>query len=145
MKNNFQEKLKLGKLYKELRNTERLYDKKLHKLKKEGFQLNSPEFQSLWGEKSTLTNEIKSHIILINTRQLKRKAIKLGVPLPDYKNEDFWEDIYGSMILTEKGRYELIKKIRQEKKERRDPIITIIVILIGLIGAVTGLISVMKN
>lgn len=82
----------------------------------------------------------------LHTRYLRHIAKTIMVPLPDSKDESYWErDGYSPPILTEKGIYELNKSIRSEKKERREVIFSWVTIAIGLIGTLIGLISILKS
>jgi hypothetical protein len=68
------------------------------------------------------------------------------VPLPDYYDER-WEGSHKER-LSDKGRFEVNKLIRQEIIERRKvwlPIVSVLsAVITGIIGAVIGLISVLN-
>ena len=84
-------------------------------------------------------------IEFVITNYLNRRIKEFGVPLPGFNNEEYWHKDFGSSYyLTDRGKHEANRRIRQELKERRDPIIQILAILIGVIGALTGLISVLR-
>lgn len=132
----------LYKARKELKKCQMPYDKELEKAKTEG---GKEKLKEIWGERQGVCQIHEIEIEYVITKYLRSRANDLCIPLPQYHDEDYWHHEYGyHYILTDKGKYETTKKIRQELKERREPYIQILAILIGLIGALTGLFSVLK-
>lgn len=135
-------KVELYKAQKELAKCQRPYDKELRVLNK---GKNKEKINELWAERQGCCQAEELNIEYVITKFLRSRANELGIPLPSYDDENFWQKDFGlSYYLTDKGKFETNKKIRLEMKERRDPIIQILAILIGLIGALTGLFSVFR-
>ena len=84
------------------------------------------------------------------TANYRRVASKLSVPMPDYRNPEFWEDVENSMLqltfrcLTSKGEQAIRAAIREEKRYRRESVNYWFAIAVGLIGSIAGLISAFK-
>ncbi len=107
---------------------------------------SSSELESLRGEESAEVWPILEEIDSLKTRRFRQLANKLMVPMPDYKDEDLWDErVCGGKNLTAKGFWELKKLIRQEKRERRDAFVVWVAALTGIIGVITGLVPVWKR
>jgi len=126
----------------ELAKCHRPYDKELKQLRRSG---NKNKLRELWSERQGVCQIDEVNIEFVITKYLRNRANELGIPLPDYNDENHWQNDFGpSYYLTDKGKYEINKKIRQEMKERREPFIQILALIIGLLGALTGLVSILK-
>jgi hypothetical protein len=90
---------------------------------------------------------IYEEIVALKTKRFCQIANRLMVPLPDHSDKEFWK--YRSdertLILTDKGFWELKKFIRQEKRERREGFVVWLAALTGIIGAITGLAAVLTR
>jgi len=89
-------------------------------------------------------------IRVIETRELIRKASKLGIPIPPIHannpgDSDWRESNTGDHFLTEKGFHELRREIRDEQKARADlrlAYVPLITALAGLGGVSIGILSI---
>lgn len=77
-------------------------------------------------------------------------AKKYGVPLPstepkfdvDVPSDSEWsQSIYGFYYLNEKSRYELKKKIDEERKRKRETFTQYVSLIIGFMGMLVAIIS----
>jgi len=104
------------------------------------------EIDSLIAEMRSECMSYEFEIEQIKTRQLRRKASRLNLPLLSTSNREIWErTVLGDTALTEIGRHEVEKAIRQEKGERREGFIQYTTVIIGLIGVLIGLIAMLKS
>jgi hypothetical protein len=129
----FMYRSKLNKLYKNQDKIREYYKSKLTQ--------DKIDKESLSGECSHQHHEIQNSIDLLKSERILRIAQRYDLPLPDLGDDKMWErGIYGRS-LTNAGRFQLNKAIRQEKKERCEPIVTIITLLIGFGGVIIGILS----
>jgi len=141
MLNYLKDQIEIFKFYYEIRKIDNRFEKEYREAEKEGKEFEELEILgSVWSSES---RPIELRIKNILSHKLVRKANKLNVPLPDYEDER-WEGTHKER-LSDKGRFEVNKAVRQEIKDRREMWIPAITVITGLIGALIGLIAVLKD
>ncbi|MCK4914512.1 MAG: hypothetical protein KAS69_07970 [Planctomycetes bacterium] len=133
----------LKKLYKEQQKTSNLYSHLIVDAKNK--KKPQDEIEKLRSEEMNESQIIDEKIGSLVTQRLCKKADQLMVPIPDYHDEEYWNDmcVYRQgRILTTKGVCEVKKAIRAEKRERREGFVVWMAALTGIIGAITGLVAV---
>ncbi|MFA5858002.1 MAG: hypothetical protein WC955_02935 [Elusimicrobiota bacterium] len=109
------------------------------------------EYQNKLADLGYEDNCLQEDIALLKTRYLRDLASKLSLPIPDWKENEMWEQDgqQGRYYLTNKGITYLRDSIRKEQKESKEIIFQwvafIVGTIIGLLGAITGLVAVYKK
>ncbi len=131
-------RFQINKLNKEIEKVDKEYRKMLTDEEREGRK------NELIAERHSQVTPIQCEIRYIISRHLKAEATKLMLPLPDFNDEEMWEEdcFYQTRyVLTTKGLSLVRAQIRKEKKERRDQYLPWLALLTGLIAALAGLVS----
>jgi hypothetical protein len=87
---------------------------------------------------------VDDSISMLVTRELRRQADRLFVPVPDYEDQKMWtETIAGDRrVLTPIGISTLRAAVRAELGQRRESLLKLLAALTGISGAATGFIAV---
>lgn len=122
----------------------------------EEFLKTNPTKEEIFEEKNDRDyNTICAYhdIEIYYSNKIIRIAKRYGVPLPsaepkfdaEVPSDSEWsQSIYGFYYLNDKGRYELKKKIDEEKKIKREIFTQILSIIIGFMGLFVAIISLLK-
>ena len=135
-------RLQLRKLNKQIWENSKHYFKKIAQAERE--KKEESDIEDIYAEWQGVNKEPEINRKILETNYLMEKAIKYNVPLPDINDNTLYDVYYEHNFLSDKGRFELNRNIRQEIKERLEIWIPYITVVIGLIGALIGLISVLK-
>ncbi|WP_264313136.1 hypothetical protein [Pseudomonas putida] len=85
------------------------------------------------------------------TREYRRKLDRLSVPMPSYKNDDFWESVRSEITeeeircLTTDGEVAARAALREEQKHRREVKAFWLTWITGIGGIVIGVVSAWPN
>lgn len=140
---SLKDKYHLFKLKKRLQKLRGEYEADIKKAKKDG--RDQEYIKNIIAEMFGVCRDDEFEIEKIITKDLKRKAQKYYIELPDRGDEKIWENYFGTYILTDHGKAIISKQIKAHRREDYEFIIKIISILIGLIGALTALIAVINR
>ena len=78
----------------------------------------------------------------VETSYLQCKSRALNIPIPS----DWFTESYDlNRILSPQYQYELLKRIREERRARREPFLAWAGWIVGIIGATTGLVAVLMK
>jgi hypothetical protein len=133
---------RLSRLYVKRDKARKDYRKDIAEAKKQ--KENTEKIEGLLNEAWFTDDEYQDEITSLVTDHLRQKARKLMLPLPNYSDEESWEQSKFSnrYILTEKGIFDLKTKIRNEQKEILQLYLPWLTLIVGVIGALTGLFAV---
>lgn len=95
----------------------RSYDKGIKDCRKKKDYKGAEEWQQ---EAASVVGDLDTNLSIMTSRALVREAHKLHVPVPEYTDEESWENFWGSYVLTSKGYAALRTQVRQEYKDRRE-------------------------
>lgn len=127
--------------------TKRKFDRWIRKAKKEK---DHDQYESLIAEVMQEQDLSNDEIYSAETTQLRRKAERLGLPVPDFSDKTSWERGYNPSIyyLNPAARTALRQAIRREWKERWEFAIVIVkdlaVPIIGIVATIVSLILALK-
>ena len=87
---------------------------------------------------------VDDSINMLVTRDLRRQAEHLFVPLPAYEDQKMWAETTGGdrRVLTPLGISTVRTAVRAELGQRRESLLKLLAALTGVIGAATGFIAV---
>ena len=140
---SLKDKIRLFKLKRSIQKLRGEYEADIKKAQKEG--KSQEHIDGIIAEMFGMCRDDEFEIEKIITKELRSKAQKYYIELPDRNDEKIWENNYGSYILTEHGKSTISKQIKVHRREDYEFIIKILSVLIGLIGALTGLIAVINR
>ena len=112
--------------------TARFYDKKIKKCRANKEFKNAEEWER---EASSLVGDLDTNLQIMTSRILVREAHELHLPVPEYSDNQSWENIWGSYVLLPRAYAVLRSQMREERKGRRESITAIIKDIISPIGA----------
>ena len=140
---SFKDKYHLFKLNRRLQNLRGEYKAIIKKAKKDG--KDQRHINGILAEMFAVCRDDELEIEQIITKDLKRKAQKYYIELPDIADEKIWENDFGTYIFSDHGKAIISKQIKAHRREDYEFIIKIVSVLIGLIGGLTGLIAVINR
>lgn len=140
-------------IFDELWWAERREDQELKKVRGVYFSLlasarhegNVANADSLMTEIAVQRDFIRDEVESLRTGRLLRRAKNLGLPVPPYSDQRFWESNRqtGNYYLTDNGQSEFCRSIRKAERERYDEWARWALLAIGLLGMLTGFLSVL--
>ena len=141
------EEMELQKLYAEIRKSNKLFNQKIQKLRSKNLTENElkKKAHELLNIRDGETEFERLEIEFIKTMRLLREAHRFCIPIPDQSDGRIWKDILTRYYLTDIGKFELNRAIRQEKKERREAFLQYCMAITGLLGVLIGIISAIKK
>ncbi|MFO7607046.1 MAG: hypothetical protein R6W72_12195 [Desulfurivibrionaceae bacterium] len=136
------DKIRLFRLKRSIQKLRGEYEADIKKANKEGKDQNY--IDDIIAEMFGMCRDDEFEIEKIITKDLKNKAQRYYIELPDRKDEKIWENNFGSYIFSEHGKAIISKQIKVHRREDYEFLIKILSVLIGLIGVLTGF-YVLKN
>lgn len=125
---------------------ERAYNRDIKRATKEKDWKRAEQLRE---EAAHYLSEANDEIQFFNSLNLLKRARGLPIPIPDYSDEQSWENNWGRRMLTSKGQADLLREIRKEETERlehRMRFVKIVVIPVGtFILGVLGTYLTMKH